>query len=45
VIDTRSSLNKSVRQLRDLVNVGEGIAPLKDFSQAAREELLQIKVL
>ena len=31
--------NHSVRELRDLIKSGAGIDPLKDFSEAAREEV------
>jgi hypothetical protein len=45
ILDTYFSPNKSIRELRDLFKVGEGtgIDPLKEFSQAAREELLQLQ--
>jgi hypothetical protein len=39
VIDTYFCPNRSVRELRDLIKVGDGIDPLKDFSEAAREEM------
>ena len=39
IIDTYFSPNQSVRELRDLLNAGAGIDPLKDFSEAAREEV------
>jgi hypothetical protein len=38
IIDTYFSPNKSVRELRELIKVGS-IDPLKDFSEAAREEV------
>jgi hypothetical protein len=38
IIDTYFSPNHSVRELRDLIKAGAGIDPLKDFSEAAREE-------
>jgi hypothetical protein len=43
IIDTYFSPNRSVRELRDLIKVGEGIDPLKDFSEAAREEMGKFK--
>jgi hypothetical protein len=43
IIDTYFSPNRSVRELRDLIKVGDGIDPLKEFSEAAREELGQFK--
>jgi len=39
IIDTYFSPNHSVRELRDLIKAGAGIDPLKDFSEAAREEV------
>jgi hypothetical protein len=39
IIDTYFSPNRSVRELRELIKIGEGIDPLKEFSEAAREEL------
>jgi hypothetical protein len=39
IIDTYFSPNKSVRELRDLIKAGAGIDPLKNFREAAREEL------
>ena len=47
IMDTYFSPNKSVRELRDLfkVGAGTGIDPLKEFSEAAREELLQVQFL
>jgi hypothetical protein len=40
-VDTYFSANRSVRELRDLVRVGSGIDPLRDFS--AREEMRLFK--
>lgn len=37
IVDTYFSPNRSVRELRDLIKVGD-IDPLKDFSESAREE-------
>jgi hypothetical protein len=39
IIDTYFSPNQSVRELRDLMKAGAGIDPLRDFSEAARDEL------
>ena len=39
IIDTYFSPNRSVRELRDMIRAGQGIDPLKEFSEAAREEL------
>jgi hypothetical protein len=39
IIDTYFSPNRSVRDLRELIKIGEGIDPLKEFSEAARDEL------
>jgi hypothetical protein len=41
IVDTYFSANRSVRELRDLVRVGSGIDPLRDFS--AREEMRLFK--
>ena len=38
-VDTYFAPNKTVRELRELIKSGAGIDPLKDFSEAAREEL------
>jgi hypothetical protein len=38
-VDTYFAPNKTVRELRELIRSGGGIDPLKDFSEAAREEL------
>ena len=40
IIDTYLSPNRSVRELTDLIKVGaEGIDPLREFSEAARDEV------
>jgi len=39
IVETYFAPNRSVRELRDLIRVGGGIDPLKDFSEAAREEV------
>jgi hypothetical protein len=38
-VETYFAPNKTIRQLRELMQSGGGIDPLKDFSEAAREEL------
>jgi hypothetical protein len=38
-IDTYFAPNKTIRELHDMIKSGEGIDPLKEFSEAAREEL------
>jgi hypothetical protein len=43
IIDTYFSPNKSMRELRELIRVGAGIDPLRDFSEVAREELRLFK--
>jgi hypothetical protein len=43
IIDTYFSPNQSVRELRDLIKVGAGIDPLRDFSEVAREEMRLFK--
>jgi hypothetical protein len=40
IVDTYFSPNQSVRELRDLIKAGAGIDPLKEFSEAARDELV-----
>jgi hypothetical protein len=45
IIDTYFSPNHSVRELRDLIKAGTGIDPLKEFSEAAREELSALRRL
>jgi hypothetical protein len=39
IIDTYFGPNRTVADLRELLRTGQGIDPLKDFSEAAREEL------
>jgi hypothetical protein len=43
IIDTYFSPNQSVRELRDLISIGAGIDPLRDFSEVAREEMRLFK--
>jgi hypothetical protein len=43
IIDTYFSANRSVHELRDLIQLGTGIDPLKEFSEAAREEVSKFK--
>ena len=38
-VETYFAPNKTIRELRELIKSGAGIDPLKDFSEAAREEL------
>jgi hypothetical protein len=38
-VSTYFSPNKTIRELHELMKSGAGIDPLKEFSQAAREEL------
>ena len=38
-IDTYFASNRTIRELHELVKSGVGIDPLKDFAEAAREEL------
>jgi hypothetical protein len=44
IIDAYFAPNHSVRELRDLIKSGAGIDPLKDFSEAAREEVGTFKL-
>jgi hypothetical protein len=39
VVDTYFAPNQTVRDLRNVVEQGAGVDPLKDFAEAAREEL------
>jgi hypothetical protein len=43
VIDTYFSPNRTMRELRDLIKVGAGIDPLREFSEMAREEMGVLK--
>jgi len=38
-MDTYFAPNKTIREVAELMETGAGIDPLKDFSEAAREEL------
>jgi hypothetical protein len=38
-IETYYSPNKTVRELRQIIKTGTGVDPLKEFSEAARDEL------
>ena len=38
-VDTYFAPNKTIRELHELTKSGDGIDPLKDFSEAARDEL------
>jgi hypothetical protein len=44
IIDAYFAPNHSVRELRDMIKSGAGIDPLKDFSEAAREEIGTFKI-
>jgi len=39
IIDTYFSPNHSVRELTEMIKIGAGIDPLKEFSEAARDEV------
>jgi hypothetical protein len=39
ILDTYFSPNRTLADIRELVKTGGGVDPLKDFSEAAREEL------
>lgn len=39
IVDTYFAPNRTVADLRELLKTGRGIDPLKDFAEAAREEL------
>jgi hypothetical protein len=44
IIDTYFGPKRTLADLRELVRTGQGIDPLKDFSEAAREELARVRV-
>jgi hypothetical protein len=39
IMETYFSPNRSMADIREIVQSGRGIDPLKDFAEAAREEL------
>jgi hypothetical protein len=39
IIETYFAPNRTIADLREIVKGGQGVDPLKDFSEAAREEL------
>jgi hypothetical protein len=39
IIDTYFEPNQTIRDLRDVVKSGKGVDPLREFAEAAREEL------
>jgi hypothetical protein len=39
ILDTYFSPNRTIADLREIVRTGGGVDPLKDFSEAAREEI------
>ena len=46
IIDTYFSPNQSIRELRDLIKAGSAsIDPLREFSEAAREEVRVLRVV
>jgi hypothetical protein len=44
-IDTYFAPNKTIREINELIKSGAGIDPLKNFSEAASEELLTFSSL
>jgi hypothetical protein len=44
-LDTYFAPNKTIRDLREMMRSGTGIDPLRDFSEAAREELMALSPL
>lgn len=44
VVDTYFAPTRSVRELSDLIKLGAGIDPLKEFSEAARQEVADLKL-
>jgi hypothetical protein len=45
IVDTYYAPNRTVADLRELTRSGQGIDPLKDFSEAARQELRAFAML
>jgi hypothetical protein len=45
LIDTYFAPNQTIRDLREVIKSGSGVDPLKDFSEAAREELRAFALL
>ena len=45
IVDTYFTPNRTLADLRQLTMTGEGIDPLKDFAEAAREELRAFAML
>jgi hypothetical protein len=45
IIDTYFAPNQTIRDLREVVRTGKGIDPLRDFAEAAREELRAVGML
>jgi hypothetical protein len=45
IIDTYFQPNQTIRSLREVVKSGSGVDPLRDFAEAAREELRAIGML
>ena len=45
IVDTYSAQNKSALEVRELIKEGTGVDVLKDFSEAAREEMHLFNVL
>ena len=45
IVDTYFAPNRTVADLRELVKTGGGVDPLRDFAEAAREELHQFTMV
>ena len=45
ILDTYFAPNHSVRELRDILKAGAGVDPLKDFGEAARQEVGSYSVI
>jgi len=45
IVETYFAPNRTMAELRELVKTGQGLDPLKDFAEAAREELRPFAML
>jgi hypothetical protein len=45
ILDTYFAPNQTIRDLREVVKSGKGVDPLRDFAEAARDELHAVGML
>jgi hypothetical protein len=45
IIETYFAPNRTLADIRDILKTGGGVDPLRDFSEAAREELRKFAML